>query len=135
MKEIKNVCLIEDDPIAILLSKKFLQLTGVIGEIVVYGNGKEAYEGLKTCWKEGTQLPGLILLDLNMPVWDGWNFLKEFKKLALSSEPVIYILTSSTSQCDVDKAKGFGLDGHYLIKPIGLKQMKEIFQQAGEGDT
>nr|MBI1229749.1 response regulator [Cytophagales bacterium] len=129
MRDIKQVCLIEDDPIAILLSKKFLQLTGSIGEIIVYENGKAAYEGLKTCWKEGKQLPSLIFLDLNMPIWDGWNFLKEFKKLKISSEPIIYILTSSTSQYDVDKAKLFGLDRHYLIKPIDLKQMKEIFQQ------
>lgn len=129
MKDIRQVCLIEDDPIAILLSKKFMQLTGSIEEIIVYGNGKEAYEGLKSRWIEGRQLPNLIFLDLNMPIWDGWNFLKEFEKLDIHTKPKIYILTSSTSQCDIDRAKLFGLDGHYLIKPIDLKQMEEIFKK------
>ena len=129
MRDIRQVCLIEDDPIAILLSKKFMQLTGSIDEIIVYGNGKEAFEGLKSRWKEGRQLPNLIFLDLNMPIWDGWSFLKEFEKLDIHSKPIIYILTSSTSQCDREKAKLFGLDGHYLIKPINLTQMKEIFKK------
>ncbi|WP_158856542.1 response regulator [Lunatibacter salilacus] len=132
MKDIRQVCLIEDDPIAVLLSKKFMQLTGAIEEIIVYGNGKEAYEGLKSRLKEGKQLPNLIFLDLNMPIWDGWNFLKEFKKLNILSKPIIYILTSSTSQCDKDKAKNFGLDDHYLVKPIDLKKIKEIFKKEVE---
>lgn len=135
MKDIRQVCLIEDDPIAILLSKKHLQSTGTIGEIIVYENGKDAYEGLKSCWKAGRQMPSLIFLDLNMPIWDGWNFLKEFRKLNISTEPIIFILTSSTSQYDRDKAKLFGLEGHYLIKPIDLKQMKQIFQIIGEAES
>ena len=112
-----------------------MQLTGSIEEIIVYGNGKEAYEGLKSRWNEGKQLPSIIFLDLNMPVWDGWNFLKEFKKLNLLSKSIIYILTSSTSQFDREKAKFFGLDGHYLIKPIDLKQMKEIVKKEVERDN
>lgn len=135
MKDIRQVCLIEDDPIAVLLSKKFMQLTGSIEEIIVYENGKEAYEGLKSRWNEGKQLPNLIFLDLNMPIWDGWNFLKEFKKLNILSKPNIYILTSSTSQRDRDKAKNFGLDGHYLVKPLDLKQIKEIFKKEVERDN
>jgi len=70
-----------------------------------------------------------------MPVWDGWNFLKEFRKLKIGSEPIIYILTSSMSQSDKEKANYFGLDGHYLIKPIDLKQIKEIFENQVEGEN
>ena len=112
-----------------------MQLTNSIEEIIVYENGKEAYEGLKSRWLEGTPLPNLIFLDLNMPIWDGWNFLKEFKKLNIRSKPRIYILTSSTSRSDREKANSFGLDGHYLIKPIDLNQMKEIIKKEVENSN
>ena len=81
MKKFKRVCLVEDDLTSILISKKYMEISGRVEEVLVYKNGKDAYDGLKEQFKAGEQIPEIIFLDINMPVWDGWEFLEEFLKL------------------------------------------------------
>lgn len=130
MKKINLACIVEDDPVHLFLAKKFLNLTltGLVEDILVCRNGKEAYDTLNALFLSNRLLPELILLDLNMPVWDGWQFLEEFVKIPITQKVAIYILTSSTSEYDYKKAERYNLKGNYLIKPIDLKQLKEVLE-------
>jgi len=71
-------------------------------------------------------LPELIFLDLNMPIWDGWEFLKESSTLGCMEKLELYILTSSSSPEDYRKAKQYGLHERYLSKPIALDSLHRI---------
>ncbi|TVP99752.1 MAG: response regulator [Balneolaceae bacterium] len=126
MNKIECVCLIEDDPIVVLLMRKFLEKTGKAGQFVSYQNGKEAYDNLKDKFEKGDPLPELIFLDINMPVWDGWNFLSEFIKLPLQENIIIYILTSSTSPEDLSLTKKYGLQDRYILKPMSFEKLNKI---------
>lgn len=128
MKKIDLACLIEDDPIHAFLSKKYLDMTGMIDNLLILSNGQEAYEKLKALLYSGEQLPELILLDLNMPVWDGWQFLDEFLKLPVQSSITIYILSSSINQADKDRAKEYSRVSDFIVKPITLETLVPLLK-------
>ena len=129
MKKIELACIIEDDPIHLFITKKYMEIPNLVKEVIVYENGKDAFEGLKSKFHNGEKLPQIIFLDLNMPVWNGWQFLKEFTKLSTDQEITIYILSSSNSEEDLERAKQYEKIKNYYIKPIELSQMKEILLQ------
>ncbi len=128
MEKSFEVCLIEDDMIQVFLTKKYLEKTGRVGKIIDFHNGKVAYEALKERSDNGEPLPDIIFLDLNMPVWDGWDFYEAFLELPDSGSVVTYILTSSMDVSDKKKAEGFGLKDRYLSKPLGYGTLNSLFQ-------
>ena len=129
MKKFDLLCIIEDDPTHLFITKKMVEMSGLVENIMVYKNGKEAYDKLKAIFINSETLPEIILLDLNMPIWDGWQFLDEFTKIPINTKIIIYILTSSNSEEDKKHAEKYNLDGNYLIKPITLKEIKTILAE------
>ena len=128
MKNINLACLIEDDPVHAFLSTKYLKMSGMIENILVLSNGQEAYEKLEAILFSGSELPELILLDLNMPVWDGWQFLDEFLKLPIDKKITIYILSSSINQEDHKKALEYNKVSNFIVKPITLETLLPILE-------
>ncbi len=126
MKKIKLVCIIEDDPIHLFITKKNIELSNLVENIITFKNGKEAYFELEKKKLDGKQLPQIIFLDLNMPVWDGWQFLNEFIKLDTKNKINIYILSSSNNEDDIERAKKYNQVNKYYIKPIKSDEVKEI---------
>jgi CheY-like chemotaxis protein len=124
MKKIDLLCIIEDDPTHLFITKKMIETSGMVKEIMVYTDGKEAYDQLKAIFVSSKTLPEIILLDLNMPVWDGWQFLDEFIKIPIKTKIIIFILTSSNSEEDKKQAERYNLDENYLIKPITLSELE-----------
>jgi CheY-like chemotaxis protein len=125
MKKIELAYIIDDDAIHQLLIKKHLENTGLVEQHVVSENGKQAYEDLKSRIEENSKLPEIIFLDLQMPIWDGWQFLEEFQKLDAAKDSQIFIVTSSVFENDFKKAKMYNLEDKYLVKPINTEKLKE----------
>lgn len=130
MKKINLACIVEDDPIHLFLTQKYLGLTGMVEKILVCNNGKEAFELMESIIQAHTPLPELILLDLNMPVWDGWQFLEEFTKIPVDQKITIYILTSSDNPDDLARAEEYNLKSNYLVKPVTIEMLKSALEQA-----
>lgn len=126
MKKIELACIVDDDPIHLFLTKKYVELSGLVEKILICRNGKEAYDTLKTLFVSSDKLPQVIFLDLNMPIWDGWQFLDEFTKIPIDQPVTVYILTSSDNSEDIKRAERYNLKGNYLIKPISQQQLKEL---------
>lgn len=126
MSKIELACIIEDDPIHLYLTKKHMELTGLVKKILVCKDGKDAYDTLKALFVNNEKLPQIVFLDLNMPVWDGWQFLDEFTKIPVKQKVEIYILTSSVYEEDIKRAETYSLTSNYFLKPIGQEQMKTI---------
>lgn len=129
MKKINLACIIEDEPMHLYITKKLLDLTGMVESLLIFSNGKEAYDKLKAIFKESEKLPEIILLDLNMPVWDGWQFLDEFTKIPIDTKVIIYILTSSNNPDDFKKAETYNIAKNYLVKPIRLEELKAVLSE------
>jgi len=129
MSKINLACLVEDDPVHIYLSKRYLESSGYIDNIQIYNDGKEAFDGLKLDWESKKTLPEIILLDLTMPIWDGWKFLDEFTKLPIEEQITIYILTSSINEADRQKASDYNAVKNYLVKPITMPALVELIER------
>ncbi|RXG21670.1 response regulator [Leeuwenhoekiella aequorea] len=126
MKKIKLACIVDDDPIFVFGIKKMMKLTEFCENFLVFANGQEALNSLTAIINKGGDIPQLILLDLNMPVMDGWEFLEEFTKTNPPKEITIYILTSSIDPRDLKRAKQFNRVSNYVIKPITIENLESI---------
>lgn len=126
MRKIDLACIIDDDPIFIFGIKKMMELVDFCNAFMIYKNGQEALNNLKAIVSSGEQIPDVILLDLNMPIVDGWQFLDEFIKIPSSKEIVIYIVSSSIDPKDILKAKSYNYVKNYVVKPIKTKDLKNI---------
>lgn len=129
MQKIKTVCLIDDDPIFVFGAKRLMKEAAFCDSILVYNNGQEGLEQLKILMKSTNleEIPDIIFLDLNMPVMDGWEFLDRFAKINPPKSIVIYIVTSSISSYDKQRAEEYASAiKQYVIKPINPIKLKEI---------
>lgn len=128
MKKIDEICIIDDDAIAVFGLKRSAESIGISKNVLVFENGLDAFENFDLQIKNGSNLPSLIFVDLNMPVMDGWEFLTEFTKIYPKEKemPIIFIMTSSIDVKDVEKAKAYNLEGHYLLKPVTSDVLKRI---------
>jgi CheY-like chemotaxis protein len=115
----KNVLLVDDDQIFNLLNQKTLQTLGIVGEIHTARNGSEALDLINQYYTGSRPLPEVILLDLNMPIMDGFGFIEAFHRLNIPSaqKPLIIIVTSSDNAQDLKRAKDLGIK-NYLTKPL-----------------
>jgi len=129
MPAMKNFLLVDDDYIFNFLNTKMFERIGVANKIDSVLNGKQALDLLNTCHQDSTALPDIILLDLNMPVMNGFDFLEAFNNVALpSKENVrIVIVSSSADPRDVMKAKNLGAS-KYLSKPITEESLRAALE-------
>lgn len=116
----KNVLLVDDDNTFQFIGKALLKYVGVPPENIQSAlSGKHAIDYLMNLNAAGKALPDLILLDLNMPVMDGFGFLEAFKTFEHpeKNRAKIIVLTSSHNSNDMERVKQFGIS-NYLTKPL-----------------
>ena len=132
-EELKLVYVIEDDPITATITQVLLEKTLRPAQIQLYANGQRALDHLTAMLRVGGELPDLILLDLNMPLLDGWEFLDTFARLRLTHPVCILLLTSSISPQDRAKAARYPHVGGYFAKPLDqsiLSRMLRVHRAA-----
>jgi CheY-like chemotaxis protein len=119
----KNILLVDDDSIANFLIEKIIESTGLARNIFKALNGREALE----YFYRVNDLPEVVLLDLNMPVMNGFEFMKAFQMLDLKGKEdvLVIMVTSSGNPSDIEKARSLGIR-HYLTKPISADMIRSI---------
>ncbi|GLB51150.1 response regulator [Neptunitalea chrysea] len=128
MNKINIACIIDDDPIFIFGTKKIMQIANFCNSVHVFNNGAEAFSALKGFIENNEELPEIILLDLNMPIMDGWQFLDKITTISIPSSISIYIVTSSINPIDVEKSKQYTNVTRYIVKPISAADLKLILE-------
>ncbi|WP_149304269.1 response regulator [Pareuzebyella sediminis] len=129
MRELLEICIIDDDAIAVFGLKRGMKAIGLQNNLTVFENGLDALEDFEERAKKGDRLPSHIFVDLNMPIMDGWSFLEDFTKAYPSymSHSHIFIMTSSINPEDMAKARTYGLSQNYLEKPVGAEVLEAVF--------
>jgi len=122
----KKVIVIDDDPINNMICEKMVQHAGFAEQVDSFLSALDALEWLKNA-KENTS--GIfILLDINLPLMNGWEFLEqlEYLKTTHTMDLSIYIHSSSVSVDDQQKAKEHPLVDGFILKPLTLEKLTEL---------
>ncbi len=124
MRDCRPILLVEDDRVDAETTKRALNELKVANELIHKANGKDALEYLRD---EDNIRPCVVLLDLNMPGMDGFEFLDIVKRdEELKSIPVI-ILTACDADHSVVKAFGLAAAG-YVVKPTEYQEFLDAIR-------
>jgi CheY-like chemotaxis protein len=129
MKKLKCVLLVDDDPTANFVNETLLEDLQVSDQLLIAYNGREALGFIeKEC--ETDFCPELILLDINMPVMNGFEFLKAYERLEFAHKQsvVIVMLTTSLNPRDIKQMDELPIQG-FLNKPLTEAMVREVLQK------
>ena len=127
--------LIDDNEIDNLINQKMIESAAICQHILVHTGARSAIEFLRNVEKlSGTiseadkLIPDIILLDIDMPLMDGFQFLEEFDKLSdkVKEGMTIVMLTSSMNPNDLSKAKKSKFVSKYLNKPLSIDNLATL---------
>ncbi len=129
---VEIACIIDDDDMYITLLTKVIDLKKLAKNLLIFKNGQEALDYFIKVFQniEEAVIPEVILLDLNMPIMNGWellNKLAEYNFPALKKS-TIYIVSSSINPIDLERSKEFNLVHDFIIKPISPSELTTIFE-------
>lgn len=120
----KPILVVEDDDVDVMTIRRALKEIHVVNPVVRQENGEKAIEYLRD---QGNSPPCIILLDLNMPVMSGIEFLEVVKSDEnLKRIPVIVLTTSSEQEDKVDSFN-FSVAG-YMAKPVDYRQFVDVMR-------
>lgn len=126
---IKKVAIVDDDNIFQFTTKVKFEKLKLAGEVLIFNDGEEAFEFVKNT--DIDELPEILLLDINMPIIDGWDFLEMFEGLESDRQNAIeiHMLSSSINPDDVNRAERNKLVKDYITKPINDNDLTKIFHK------
>ncbi len=130
MPKLSCVLLVDDDQATNYLNTLLLKRMGVADKLLVALNGQEALDLLaRHCQDAGKECPVLILLDVKMPVMDGFAFLEAFGKLpeAQRKATVIVMLTTSLHPQDMDRVQQLSI-ASFLNKPLTEGKVNDLLK-------
>jgi CheY-like chemotaxis protein len=130
MERIPAILLVDDDETANFLHQRLLLRLNVSDQVLVATNGEQALQILAQPNPHfGPINPVLVLLDLNMPVMDGFEFLEAFQLLPAVQQQraVVVVLTSSLHARDLGRTHQLPIAG-FLNKPLDKAKVDTLLQ-------
>ena len=129
MKKLKCVLLIDDNKATNFLHETLFEELDVAERIVIEYNGKDGLAHLDRV-AGGNDYPELILVDIHMPVMDGFDFLEGYQQRQYHEKynALVIMLTTSTNPRDVDRILAAGFAG-YLPKPLSEEHIMELVRK------
>jgi CheY-like chemotaxis protein len=133
-RKFKSILLIDDNAADNRYNQIILEEMNVVDKIEIAASGMEA---LKILEDTDQSQPKLILLDINMPKMNGWEFLEAYKKLEPDdkNKQIVVILTTSMNPEDKAKAGEIPCISEFNIKPLTPEMLQNILQKYSSGDT
>lgn len=123
MSPLDLVILVDDDDADNYIHRRAIQRSGLVNTVRVFTSAVEAL----AFFRDTPQPTALVLLDINMPVMTGFEFLEAYNGLPPQNraEITIVMLTSSDSARDSERARDYGVDG-FEPKPLTTTRFREL---------
>ena len=129
MLKLNEIMIVDDDDISNFITQKCLEKSGTVDKITVYQESPLAINELIQKKRNNVQLPECILLDINMPYIDGFDFLDLCRTSDILEEINVIMYTSSLRLEDKKKALTYSSVKGYLEKPLQIADLKAIVEQ------
>lgn len=122
----KRILIIDDDAIHHRVAQILLSRHDSNNEIMSFIEASKALSYIKENYNVSDALPDFILLDLNMPLIDGWCFLDAFNKFQnqLIKQAQIFIVSSSVDKIDIARSKSYSSIKGFIPKPLSLDVLR-----------
>lgn len=120
-----NLLIVDDDSICNYIYTRVAATSGLFKTIRSVHNGKDALEFFDRVCQGTEQVPNVVLLDLNMPLMNGFDFILSLRQLTFPGKDhlSIVILTSSENPRDIERAHDLGIE-HYLVKSVSANDLQ-----------
>lgn len=118
-----EILLVDDDTVCLMVCERFLQIIGTHALVTKAINGRDA---LRHLLRDNPTRNVLVLLDLNMPIMNGWEFLDSIRCIEMLSNIRVVIISSSIDAADVKKSRHYPMVDRYIEKPTCMKTFKEL---------
>lgn len=128
-----TILLVEDDPGHARLIVKNLRRAGITNQIVILEDGQKALDCLFGEGEYASQRPTepfLVLLDLNLPVLDGYQVLERLKSDKRTLHIPVFVLTTTDDPQEIRRCYEMGCNV-YVIKPVEYTRLSEAIQRLG----
>lgn len=128
----KVILIVDDDYVYKLVTRRMIGLCCSDAEIMLASNGLEAIQLLQAAIRDPSQrLPDIILLDIEMPEMNGWEFLNVFSSLpvAKSNDIKIYVVSSSIDEMDLARTKIYPAVKKLIVKPFSVSILSSILNE------
>ncbi|MCP4521895.1 MAG: response regulator [Cytophagales bacterium] len=121
---------IDDDPIYHVIIKSMAKQFS-LDNLIFALNGQKAMNLLEELVQNGEHLPNVILLDLNMPYVNGWEFLNWYQPFLenIEERPKLYICSSSDDVTDIQQSKNYNCVTGYFTKPLSKESFEQVITE------
>lgn len=131
MQKLHSVLLVDDDPTNNFLNQRLLKRLDVADQVVVAENGQEALALLQSAGNEEPALsfPALILLDIQMPIMNGIEFLQVYQQLpsAQRRNTTVVVLSTSVDARDLSRLNDLPAAAR-ISKPLTPEKLAVVLQ-------
>lgn len=127
MRKLKQILIVDDDPVAMFIIKRIIKKVNLCHDIYAYDNPGRALEFLQAECEAKKSCPELMIVDINMPFMDGFEFLENFRKLDFDKkeEILLVMLSTSSAQRDIEKSKAYKINA-FLNKPLTEEKLLDV---------
>ncbi|MBV8389066.1 MAG: response regulator [Mucilaginibacter sp.] len=124
-----RILLVEDEEINNYIAARLIKKALPAAEVIYCQHGKEAIELLSGMKRRSLTLPDYILLDISMPIMNGWQFLDEYSKEKIDPEGkcTVFMLSSSVFSDDINRARTYTEVKGFISKPLNIAKIRELF--------
>lgn len=119
-----EVMLVDDDDMVLFVISRYIRKSGLSPNPLNFRNGQEALDYITA--HQDPEMNFIVLLDINMPVMNGWQFLEAVKDHEVAQRIRVAMVTSSVDFEDSDRAKTFPMVVSYLIKPVDTDMLASL---------
>jgi len=121
--------IIDDSKLDCFIAEKIIKNTGKCESVTAFQDARNALEFIKTHHAD-EHVPTIILVDIQMPLMTGFEFVEEFEKLpmTITCNYTLYVISSSINDNDLNKVHNYASVKQFLNKPLNSNNLAILLQ-------
>jgi len=122
------ILLVDDNQTSTFLHQQLINKLDIAHQVLLARNGQQGLEVMEQHFQTEAVYPELILLDIKMPVMDGFAFFEAFQQMNLDkqSAPQVVVLTTSLAAVDIERAREIGIQ-YFVNKPLTAQKLQDVW--------